>query len=71
MNMNPGFGSWLIGMSLGVGDGMHGMVSGMFGMFIFLAATTFGLTARLRQQGGNDVPQAGGLAGEMELLSKV
>src|SRR5712675_2461887 len=31
MNMNPGFGSWLIGMA-----------SGMFGMFIVLAATTFG-----------------------------
>jgi len=42
MNMNLGFGSWLIGMSLGVGGGMLGMASGMFGMFIVLAATTFG-----------------------------
>jgi uncharacterized protein len=42
MNMNPGFGSWLIGMSLGAGGGMLGMASGMFGMFIVLAATTFG-----------------------------
>jgi uncharacterized membrane protein YfcA len=32
--MNPGFGSWLIGMSLGIGGGM-------LGMFIVLAATTF------------------------------
>ena len=38
MNMNPGFGSWLIGMSLGAGGGMLGMSSGMF---IVLAATTF------------------------------
>ena len=42
MNMNLGFGSWLIGMSLGAGGGMLGMASGMFGMFIVLAATTFG-----------------------------
>ncbi len=42
MNMNPGFGSWLIGMSLGAGGGMLGMASGMFGMFIVLAGTTFG-----------------------------
>jgi len=40
--MNPGFGSWLIGMSLCAGGGMLGMTSGMFGMFIVLAATTFG-----------------------------
>src|SRR5712672_3707363 len=39
MNMNLGFGSWLIGMSLGAGGGMLGMSSGMF---IVLAATTFG-----------------------------
>src|SRR5258707_7821247 len=38
MNMNLGFGSWLIGMSLGAGGGMLGMSSGMF---IVLAATTF------------------------------
>src|SRR5260370_28847944 len=38
MNMNPGFGSWLIGLSLGAGGGMLGMSSGMF---IVLAATTF------------------------------
>jgi uncharacterized membrane protein YfcA len=38
MNMNLGFGSWLIGMSLGAGGGMLGMASGMF---IVLAATTF------------------------------
>ena len=38
MNMNPDFGSWLIG----AGGGMLGMASGMFGMFIVLAATTFG-----------------------------
>ena len=38
MNMNLGFGSWLIGMSLGAGSGMLGMSSGMF---IVLAATTF------------------------------
>src|SRR5258706_43366 len=42
MNMNLGFGSWLIGMSLGAGGGMLGLASGMFGMFIVLAATTFG-----------------------------
>src|SRR5467141_2875934 len=42
MIMNPGFGSWLIGMSLGAGGRMLGMASGMFGMFIVLAATTFG-----------------------------
>ena len=42
MNMNPGVGSWLIGMSLGAGGGMLGMAHGMFGMFIILAATTFG-----------------------------
>src|SRR5258708_36616992 len=42
MIMNPGFGSWLIGMSLCAGGGMLGMTSGMFGMFIVLAATTFG-----------------------------
>ena len=41
MNMNLGFGSWLIGMSLGAGGGMLGMASGTFGMFIVLAATTF------------------------------
>src|SRR5712672_2343416 len=39
MNMNLGFGSWLIGMSLGAGGGTLGMASGMF---IVLAATTFG-----------------------------
>jgi hypothetical protein len=38
MNMNLGFGSWLIGMSLGAGGGMLGMASGMF---IVLAPTTF------------------------------
>jgi len=38
MNMNLGFGSWLIGMSLSAGGGMLGMSSGMF---IVLAATTF------------------------------
>src|SRR5712675_1691304 len=38
MNMNLGFGSWLIGMSLGAGGGMLAMSSGMF---IVLAATTF------------------------------
>lgn len=38
MNMNLGFGSWLIGMSLGAGGGMLGMASGMF---IVLATTTF------------------------------
>ena len=38
MNINLGFGSWLIGMSLGAGGGMLGMASGMF---IVLAATTF------------------------------
>ena len=39
--MNAGFGSWLLGMSLGAGalGGMHGMASGIF---IVLAATTFG-----------------------------
>ena len=37
MNTNPDFGSWLIG----AGGGMLGMASGMFGMFIVLAATTF------------------------------
>ncbi len=37
MNMNPSFGSWLIGMSLGAGGGMLGMAS----MFIVLATTTF------------------------------
>jgi hypothetical protein len=36
--MNPGFGSWLIGMSLGTGGGMLGMAGGMF---VVLAATTF------------------------------
>ena len=39
--MNTGFGSWLLGMSLGAGA-----VGGMLGMagsiFIVLAATTFG-----------------------------
>jgi uncharacterized protein len=34
MHMNPSFGSWLIGMSLGAGGGM-------LGMFIVLATTTF------------------------------
>jgi uncharacterized membrane protein YfcA len=34
MNMNPSFGSWLIGMSLGAGGGM-------LSMFIVLATTTF------------------------------
>src|SRR6266404_9320626 len=38
MNMNPSFGSWLIGMSLGAGGGILGMASGMF---IVLATTTF------------------------------
>jgi len=40
-NMNAGFGSWLLGMALGAGalGGMHGMASGIF---IVLAATTFG-----------------------------
>jgi uncharacterized membrane protein YfcA len=37
--MNPAFGSWLTGMSLGAGGGMLGMASGIF---IVLAATTFG-----------------------------
>src|SRR5258706_2830 len=41
MIMNPGFGSWLIGMTLCAGGGMLGMTSGMFGMDIVLAATTF------------------------------
>src|SRR5882672_6569651 len=36
--MNPSFGSWLIGMSLGAGGGILGMASGMF---IVLATTTF------------------------------
>ena len=36
--MKPGFGSWLIGMSLGTGVGTLGMTSGTF---IVLAATTF------------------------------
>jgi hypothetical protein len=36
--MNPGFGSWLIGMSLGTGGGMLGMASVTFSV---LAATTF------------------------------
>ena len=40
-DMNAGFGSWLLDMSLGAGalGGMHGMASGIF---IVLAATTFG-----------------------------
>ena len=42
MNTHPGFISWLIGMSFGVGGGVLDMASGMFGMFIVLAATTFG-----------------------------
>jgi len=39
--MNAGFGSWLLSMSLGASalGGMHGMASGIF---IVLAATTFG-----------------------------
>ena len=39
--MKAGFGSWLLGMSLGAGalGGMHGMA---IGIFIVLAATTFG-----------------------------
>src|SRR5260370_34814140 len=39
MNMNPSFGSWLIGMSLGAGGGILGMASVMF---IVLATTAFG-----------------------------
>jgi uncharacterized protein len=40
-DMNAGFGSWLLSMSLGASalGGMHGMASGIF---IVLAATTFG-----------------------------
>jgi uncharacterized protein len=39
--MSAGFGSWLLGMSLGASalGGMLGMASGIF---IVLAATTFG-----------------------------
>src|SRR5260370_16311038 len=39
--MNAGFGSWLLSMSLGANalGGMHGMASGIF---IVLAASTFG-----------------------------
>ena len=40
-NMNASFGSWLLGMSLGAGalGGMLGMAGGIF---IVLAAMTFG-----------------------------
>ena len=39
--MNTGFGSWLLDMSLG-GDAMGGMLGMASGIFIVLAATTFG-----------------------------
>src|SRR5882757_1079196 len=39
--MNAGFGSWLLGMSLGT-NAMGGMLGVASGIFIVLAATTFG-----------------------------
>jgi hypothetical protein len=39
--MNAGFGSWLLGMSPGAGA-LGGMLGMAIGIFIVLAATTFG-----------------------------
>jgi uncharacterized protein len=50
--MNADFGSWLLGMPLGA-SALGGMLGMATGIFIVLAATTFGSALIERTRGGN------------------